>query len=282
MEDFNAYTINQLRMILKELNINASGKKVNLIEKIKQYKYKDYNICFFDTETTGVTSNDYIIQCTLIIYNIYLDNEKEYNFYIKPNGFIIRNSHIHGITMTIANKRGIYIGEFFNQLRNIFKENKIQLFVAHNIQFDIKMLISEFTRHNQKDLIELFNNTNKFCTMKYTKNLVNAKDKLGRLKFPTLKELYIHLFNVEPTNLHDALYDTKYLKLCFCKLYEKITYYDINSDLLNIVRTLTNIEQLKKEHKLNNHFAIAQKILNQEVTLNNLSNIELLFYSYIM
>ena len=83
MEDFNAYTINQLRMILKELNINASGKKVNLIEKIKQYKYKDYNICFFDTETTGVTSNDYIIQCTLIIYNIYLDNEKEYNFYIK-------------------------------------------------------------------------------------------------------------------------------------------------------------------------------------------------------
>jgi len=131
---------------------------------------------------------------------------------IKPDDFTIPliASRIHGITDKIAEEEGVSIDTVFNILLEILeKTNKI---VAHNIEFDSNVILSEIYRKDRSDLIELFNRANQVCTMK-----------MGTLpgkKWPKLGELYERLFETKPEcDLHRAEND---VYIC-AKIYFKLT-----------------------------------------------------------
>lgn len=250
-------------------------------------------ILFFDTETTGIPflkkTDDYtklsvfnfarLIQFSMIIYDKVTHKREEYDFIIKPFNFKINNHHIHGITDQIAQTKGISIFHFFNVLNKIFKKNDIKLLVAHNIDFDINIICSELYRYKKLELLDKFKTLDKFCTMKNSKHIVKSTNKNGHLKYPKLSELYTFLFNQDPTNLHNSLYDTRYLTECYIKLFKHKIDIDIIKHVLDMYQlTEEQIELLFEEYKLDNLFAIAEHKLNRSPTLNSLTDEEYEFY----
>jgi len=216
----------------------------------------NHKIIIFDTETTGlpktkdapVTSSElwpYIVQFSYIIYDMQLNRvDKIHDFIIKlPTGVDIpeESSKIHGITKEISDSRGIPIKMCINQFMS--ELDKVGMLVAHNLEFDMNMIIVELIRMNREaDLIEDddaidLNNSNYekiiempiFCTMRETEKMCNIKavSKNGKeyTKFPTLGELHFHLFRSYPKNLHNSLND---ILVCLrCYYYLKMNSEDI-------------------------------------------------------
>ena len=89
--------------------------------------------------------------------------------------------------------------------------------VAHNIEFDSRMLFIELMRHKEYgnmidgrifDMIRIIEKKN-YCTMKNGIEIckIIAKSREGKeyYKWPKLIELYKKLFNSEVENLHNSL-----------------------------------------------------------------------------
>lgn len=195
-------------------------------------------ILFFDTETSGLFPKDLskgeelpsIIQLSFILYNI---EKKEilqqYNKYIKQadntdynsNGFKFTN-----ITKEMCDS-GVTINEALKQFYNAY--NSASYIVAHNIDFDKKMIQLESLRCSKKyeflhlfnDVYNIINNIKTYCTMQMGKDVTNImiKGKFGEFKkAPKLSELHDKLFGEIPTGLHDSLVDTYACMKCFMKI----------------------------------------------------------------
>jgi DNA polymerase III epsilon subunit-like protein len=188
-------------------------------------------IVVFDTETSGLPSErnasiyetqkwPYILQLSFIIYDTDTNEiEKEYNKYVKINrNLVIINeeaSKVHGITYDKLEKEGIDIKHVLTDFNNALIETDIC--VAHNITFDKLLILVEAIRNNIR-----FNFKGQYCTM------MNGKEvcKIERIspegktyyKSPKLIELYTHLFNEEPKNLHDSMADILLCLKCYCKM----------------------------------------------------------------
>lgn len=126
---------------------------------------------------------------------------------------------IHGISREIVDKYGIpmenVIHEFMDDVR------KAEIIVAHNMEFDQKVVSSELFRMGcPKDADELMN-YNTLCTMRSTTNLVKAKGKNGSFKWPRLEELYVFLFGSSFENAHHAMCDVDALVKCYYMLQER-------------------------------------------------------------
>jgi len=180
---------------------------------------------FFDTETTGLPKNwkaplsdvnnwPRMVQIAWLLYN--KDGEKidSKNFIIKPENFTIpiESSNIHGITT----ERALEEGNDLTYVLALFSEyiNKSISLVAHNMQFDEKIVGAEFIRKNIKN--KLFSKK-KICTMMSSKNYCGIKNKHG-LKWPSLSELHTKLFNKNFENAHDAFADITATANCFWEL----------------------------------------------------------------
>ena len=98
------------------------------------------NILFFDTETTGlipkekfqfekINSYPRLVQLSALLYNEHGELLKTIDFVVKPNGFIIDNSEIHGIT----NENAIQSGNDLASVIDEFKElcSEANLLVCH-------------------------------------------------------------------------------------------------------------------------------------------------------
>ena len=126
---------------------------------------------------------------------------------------------IHGISRDIVDKYGSpienVIHEFMDDVR------KSEIIVAHNMDFDQKIVSAELFRMgcpvDARDLIDF----NSLCTMKTTTNLVKAKSKYGSYKWPRLEELYTFLFGSSFENAHHAMCDVDALVKCYYVLQEK-------------------------------------------------------------
>lgn len=98
--------------------------------------------------------------------------------------------------------------------------------VAHNVQFDRKMIVAELLRLSKEEtlpqIIEMMDESKFECTMEKTTSLckikqqINYTDKITgeqksffKIKSPKLSEAYEHFFGYAPTgeSLHDALVD---------------------------------------------------------------------------
>lgn len=194
-------------------------------------------IIVFDTETTGLPItkgfNNYYSYEDLEKYNssrlisicwkVYENNNlinSNYNI-IKPEDFIIDNNSyackINGITQEISMRDGVNINNIFDKLKIDLEDCK--LIVAHNINFDKHILLSELYRYNKENIIELFLSCKLYCTMLEGTNITNIKFKnSNKLKPPKLIELYNHFFNKNFENAHNAEADVDACAACYFKM----------------------------------------------------------------
>ena len=147
-----------------------------------------------------------IVQIAWIVFDhqILQDN----CFLIKPDGFKICNSHIHGITQENAEANGFDISV---ALKFFLEDAKYcKLFVCHNADFDLSILKNELFRAKlSTGRIEM---TDSYCTMKTAV--------MGNRRWKTLTDQYQQLFN-EVFPAHHALEDAYACLRCYFQLREK-------------------------------------------------------------
>jgi hypothetical protein len=189
------------------------------------------NKLVFDTETTGlpktISFNNYYPPEKIEYYNssrivqiayIILDQDnievKKFSVIIKPDNFLIENAHIHNISQEEAEKEGMS----FKDMISIFYEDlkTCDTLVAHNLNFDRNILLSECYRYGLTQVAENILLKKQYCTMIEGKKRVLEYN----YKYPRLVELYQHLYNQDWVQLHDALDDAIKCKQCYLKLLE--------------------------------------------------------------
>lgn len=174
----------------------------------------------FDIETTGTSSNNHRI--VSICWELFdKDNELQSSKYyiVRPTDFNINEYpnavKIHKITQNKALDKGVPLTEILSEFNESL--NITSTLVAHNLTFDEKFIMKESGRNNKLDVITKMANLKKYCTMKNSRTIVNAKDYKGHLKNPNLGELYKHFFN-DTFNAHNADEDVKACAKCYFKL----------------------------------------------------------------
>jgi DNA polymerase III epsilon subunit-like protein len=193
----------------------------------KYYLPKYFKFLIFDTETTGLAKNlnnpitdtknwPFIVQLSWIIADIYGNIFEKENFVIKPDNFKIpiEAINIHKITNEIAFEIGVPISKALTKFGESI--NKVHYIVAHNLEFDYKVISCEFYRNKYSSEIKI---KKKICTMKAAQNNLYTMNN----KFISLTELYKVLFQEEITQKHNAFDDTMMTYKCFCKLIENST-----------------------------------------------------------
>mgnify|MGYP001175077854 CR=1 FL=1 len=200
--------------------IKTLGQEKKQIERadmvsVQKEEYEDLdNVSFavFDTETTGGSFSDVIIQMGVVCYD---DQENicfKYNKYWKPPlNITIKPGamRVHKITPCVLEKNGVDAKSEIIFIYNLFKnlKSKNKKMVAHNVSFDFRML-SQTANINGCEWD--FEESDFFCTQKNSRQYVKALDKNGKVKAPTNSELYHYIYGKEPIgNLHDALVDCK-------------------------------------------------------------------------
>lgn len=184
------------------------------------------NILVLDIETTGLPptigfdkyinpkeynmyNNCRVIEIAYIIYDRNYNEIKRYSTLIKPDGYDINNSYIHGITHNNALTNGIDILNVFDKFLEDLNKYLIKIIVSHNIKFDFNILLSECFRYDRKDLVNYLNNIYKDCTMKTGKNFMRYH------KYPKLTELYKYCFGQTFKQEHRALSDVDACAKCY-------------------------------------------------------------------
>jgi DNA polymerase III epsilon subunit-like protein len=187
---------------------------------------KDY-LLFFDIETTGLikrwkaelTDFDNFPDIVEIAWKIFNSNKKLISadsHLIKPYGFIIPDDaiEIHGITNEYANQHGEEIDVVLNKLSLTITKLKPTL-VAHNIEYDSKVLSSSFLKRGFNDpLID----AEKVCTMKTSSEYFRTS------RYLKLEELHYTLFSLKIIKCHRAVYDLDALVECYFRLSELRTF----------------------------------------------------------
>lgn len=150
---------------------------------------------------------------------------KKFNFIIKPDKFIVRNSDIHGITQEIAEQQGIPFVDAIKEISAEFKDSSVK--IAHNIIFDENVLASELHRYGLQSEMSDFLKVPSFCTSKNTTSITKLKysKRFKKYKQPKLIELYKFLFDENVDGLHNADQDTTVLSMCFFELLNKELIY---------------------------------------------------------
>ncbi len=202
----------------------SSNNQVNFNRKLFQSVNKKHYL-FFDTETTGLPKNynapatDFnnwprLVQLAYLLFDDDGNKVSSNNFIIKPEGFTIpiSASNLHGITTERALREGESI---INVLKDfILQVSKADYLVAHNMEFDEKIIGSELLRNGFKDFTK---DKNKICTKLKSTKFCAIKSIYG-YKWPSLSELHIKLFGVDFEDSHDAMADVSATAKCFWEL----------------------------------------------------------------
>jgi DNA polymerase III epsilon subunit-like protein len=205
-------------------------------------------VLVFDTETTGLPIDQnapiadsakwpYIIQLSFMVFDTATKEILEYSdtiiqldtsVHISPESIAI-----HKITAAQSQAEGIPIKIALAHLAENMSE--VDVIVGHNILFDKRMLMVEFTRNNMKNF--LYKNglpIPEYCTMKRSIELCklpSINKKTGEVyknyKYPTLTELHTYLFCRKPRGTHNAIADVMICLRCYVMLNYN---YDIAND----------------------------------------------------
>jgi DNA polymerase-3 subunit epsilon len=188
-------------------------------------------LLFFDTETTGLPrdwkapvtqTNNWprMVQIAWLQYDDQKNLISEANYIIRPDGFTIPSdaADIHGITTEIAIEKGSELSSVLSEFSAVVGGAK--MLVAHNMDFDEKIVGAEYVRMGLKSGIF---ETPRFCTMKTTTDLCRIPGNYG-YKWPKLEELHRFLFGSDFENAHDALVDVKVCAKCYYELVKRGIY----------------------------------------------------------
>ena len=221
----------------------------------------------FDVETTGlipkvsktgsgppITAYPHILQLSFCIYDLWETQVvRKYDAYIDVADSVEISEFISGltgITREICNSRGLPILDVLCDFYDAYMA--CDCIVAHNIEFDEKMVLVEIERNREllirdapqcltifNTMYEATHNIDKFCTMKKGTPICNiswdtpalnvattsneavvAKTREPSKKFPKLAELYQKLFPNDVLNvqLHNSMVDVLVCLRCYLKM----------------------------------------------------------------
>lgn len=216
-------------------------------------------VLVFDTETTGLPKNmkatpnitniddwPYLVQLSYILYDTYAKRVvvvHDHIIQVPSNVHITEDStRIHGITNEMSKNFGMKVEEVILVFMEHFRQ--ADLVVAHNVEFDKKIIMSELIRMQENNWSnELSISRKYYCTMQESIELCNItaytkKDKKEYIKFPSLLELCNHLFQYEPKNLHNSLNDVLVCLQCFYALRFNTDICHENKVIKSLINTL--------------------------------------------
>lgn len=182
----------------------------------------------FDTETIGLPprpsqykrfphpvdeymaySASRMIELAYVVYDTSTNQTVKANSVLcKPVGFKIQNANIHGISHEFADTHGESHKEVLKEFMKYVAY--VDVLVAHNIEFDKNIIISELTRYGLDS--NVFESKQHICTMKLGMQVLELT------RFIRLTDLYTRLFNEVWKQDHRALDDTFKCLECFVKL----------------------------------------------------------------
>ncbi len=191
-------------------------------------------VLVYDTETTGLPK-DYkaphtdvdnwprLVQLSFQLLSIQTPESepqliRELDFIIKPDGFEIpkESSNIHGITQEIANEKGVTIKRALKYFVESLQE--CDYVVAHNVEFDRKIVGAEFVRMGIKPNCS---SRESICTKELGTDLCKIPNPYswgGQYKWPSLQELHKHLFGVGFEDAHNSKVDVEATVKCFFEM----------------------------------------------------------------
>jgi DNA polymerase-3 subunit epsilon len=174
---------------------------------------------FFDTETTGFPNPQNppeIVQIAALLQDI--DSGRvlgEINLLVQVTGQIPESARkVHGIDNELTFRFGVKNGvadHFFGLLAS-----KADIIVAHNIQFDMKIIdgIWPISR-------AILKTKQQFCTMLQSTEIVGLTGThAGGNKWPRLTEAYEYFYGTVFEGAHDAMVDVRACRDVFLKLNE--------------------------------------------------------------
>lgn len=129
-------------------------------------------------------------------------------------------SMVNGLNQQMLLSKGIPVRNILDAFQFLLEETPSHTFVGHNIDFDLKIMASEFIRDGRKP----FETPKTFCTMRQTKNICRIPDKRGRNKWPKLTEAYEFFFGESFTGAHEALGDARATSRLFQHVYANGLY----------------------------------------------------------
>lgn len=179
----------------------------------------------FDTETTGLPKNyqapldDFanwprLVQLAWQFYDGDGNLWEEENLIVKPEGFVIPEevAKIHRISQERALAEGISLNEALTKFSEAIK--RADFLVGHNIDFDQKIVGSEFLRNPVENQLA---EAKKICTMKLGVDICRLPGRMG-FKWPNLTELHFCLFQENFSDAHDAMIDVRACARCFFEI----------------------------------------------------------------
>ena len=136
------------------------------------------------------------------------------DYIIKPEGFVIPESAtaIHGISTEKALAQGVSVSAVLKEFSEAVAGSG--RLVAHNLDFDEKMVRVESLRSQMPDI---FQTIPKICTMKSATDHCKIPGPYGN-KWPKLSELHIKLFGEDFEDQHNAASDVLCCAKCFFEL----------------------------------------------------------------
>jgi DNA polymerase III epsilon subunit-like protein len=164
----------------------------------------------FDTETTGLPSTRArtvslktlaswdtcrVVSFAMVVYNSDHTENSNYHAIIKPDGYTVGATEIHGITDEVANESGVDFLEAYYMFAHIF--SVCEMVVGHNVSFDINVLESECLRRGL--VLPSFKSA---CTLKMARTMF--MEPINKLCV-----LYKKFFGEELDGAHDALVDAR-------------------------------------------------------------------------
>jgi len=187
---------------------------------------------FFDTETTGIPRNykapvtdldnwPRLVQIAWLVSDVNANEITSSCHIVKPDGFTIPEdaARVHGITTERALTDGIALQNVLDEL--IPHLQRATVLVAHNMQFDEKILGAELLRMGHPNVLLA---KQRVCTMQSSTNYCQLPGRYG-YKWPTLQELHDVLFNQSFGDAHNALADVRACARCFHELRTRRVMY---------------------------------------------------------
>ena len=179
-----------------------------------------------DTETTGLTKKDVVLQFAMGVFDADGKLLSCYNrlWELPPRVSISKRAFkVHKITYSRMRREALVTALQMRLVREVLakiQERGLPV-VAHNATFDARMLQQTADAHGLGPLDWSLPAADIFCTMQRSRRILNlpSKNNPKRTKAPTNAELYRHLYKKRPGDvvgpLHEALNDCKLTALCF-------------------------------------------------------------------
>ncbi|MDY6956843.1 MAG: 3'-5' exonuclease [Pseudomonadota bacterium] len=144
--------------------------------------------------------------------------EKIENHILRPDGFRIADwaRRIHGVSEQQAQQYGRPIKEILQRLASDIQSIDELVIIGHNVDFDRKVIGSEFSRYGFN--VDIF----KFpfiCAMQSATSICRIPRANGSgYKYPKLQELYLHLFGENFSDTHTSKADVEATARCYFEL----------------------------------------------------------------